>query len=215
MSFDIHVRRRLGANHLAIDIASSSAIVGLFGPSGAGKSSLLNMVAGLLRPDEGRVAIAGGTLFDSAVGVDLPIAQRHCGYIFQDLRLFPHMSVRRNLIYGRRHSGGSALDMPAIVDMLGIGDLLERRPYSLSGGEAQRVAIGRALLANPHFLLMDEPLTGLDQGLKDQILELIRKLHAATSIPILYVSHDRAELEALGADLVSIRPSKAGDGAGL
>ena len=105
--------------------------------------------------------------------------------------------------------------MPAVVDMLGIGDLLERRPHSLSGGEAQRVAIGRALLANPHFLLMDEPLTGLEQGLKDQILELIRKLHAATSIPILYVSHDRAELEALGADLVSIRPSKTGDGAGL
>jgi len=205
MSFDISVRRRLGERSIGLDLQSGSGIVALFGPSGAGKTSILNMVAGLLQPDWGRIAVAGVRLFDSEARIDLPVARRRCGYIFQDDRLFPHMSVEANLLYGRKRAGSApAIDFTAMVDLLGLGALLERRPATLSGGEAQRVAIGRALLSGPAFFLMDEPLASLDGARRDDILDRIAHMHALTAIPILYVSHDRDELLRLTREIVTI-----------
>lgn len=209
MSFEICVSRQLGRLRLAVDITRPQGILGLFGPSGAGKSSLLNMVAGLLRPDDGRITINGVTLFDQARQIDLPIAQRRCGYVFQDLRLFPHMTVRANLLYGSRRShdrspGSETTDLDSIVSLLGIDHLLWRHSHNLSGGEAQRVAIGRAFLSAPRLLLMDEPLTGLDQSRRQDILAMITRTHAVTNIPILYVSHDRQELEYLTDDILDM-----------
>lgn len=207
MSFDISVSRQLGSLKLAVDISRPGGILGLFGPSGIGKSSLLNMVAGLLRPDAGHIIVDGTTLFDQARRIDLPIVQRQCGYIFQDLRLFPHMSVRANLLYGSRrarHDRRPAVSFDSIVDLLGLSHLLNRHSHALSGGEAQRVAIGRALLSAPRILLMDEPLTGLDHARRQDILALIARSYAETQIPILYVSHDRRELEYLTDDIVHL-----------
>lgn len=205
MSFDIHVRRRIGHRNIGLDLRSDSGIIALFGPSGAGKTSILNMVAGLLQPDWGRIAVAGVTLFDSEARTDIPVAQRRCGYIFQDDRLFPHMNVRSNLIYGQKRAGSAPpIDLDATVDLLGLAPLLERRPATLSGGEAQRVAIGRALLSDPAFFLMDEPLASLDEARRNDILDRIAQLHALTAIPILYVSHDRSELERLTDRVVTI-----------
>lgn len=206
MSFDIHVARRIGGLDIRFAFQRPTGILGLFGPSGSGKSSILNMVAGLLRPDAGHVIVGGRTLFDAATHIDLPTTQRRCGYIFQDLRLFPHMTVHANLRYGARSHHGSADDivpgMDDVIALLGIGHLMQRRPASLSGGEAQRVAIGRALLMKPRFFLMDEPLTGLDQARRKDILDLIMQMHAATAIPILYVSHDQHELTYLTSDIL-------------
>lgn len=205
MSFDIHVRRRLGGRSIGIDLRSDSGIVALFGPSGAGKTSILNMVAGLLQPDWGRIAVAGVPLFDSEARLDIPVARRRCGYIFQDDRLFPHMSVEANLRYGeKRVSAAPTVDFAATVDLLGLAALLDRRPATLSGGEAQRVAIGRALLSDPAFFLMDEPLASLDGARRNDILDRIAQLHALTAIPILYVSHDREELLRLTSEIVTI-----------
>ncbi|MET0249869.1 MAG: ATP-binding cassette domain-containing protein [Sphingobium sp.] len=204
MSFDIHVRRRLGQRSIGIDLRSDNGIVALFGPSGAGKTSILNMVAGLLQPDWGRIAVAGTILFDSEGRLDLSVPRRRCGYIFQDDRLFPHMSVEANLRYGEMRASAPAIDFAATVDLLGLATLLDRRPATLSGGEAQRVAIGRALLSGPAFFLMDEPLASLDRARRDDILDRIAQLHALTAIPILYVSHDRDELLRLTSEIVTI-----------
>jgi molybdate transport system ATP-binding protein len=202
MRFEIRVSKRLGDLALEVDLASDAAVVALFAPSGAGKTTLLNLVAGLATPDAGRIAIAGETLFDGAAGIDLPPERRRIGYVFQDRRLFPHLSVRANLLYGRGERRPA--DIAPTLDLLGIAHLLDRWPATLSGGEAQRVAIGRALLADPRVLLFDEPLSHLDRARRDEILRLIGRLRDETRLPILYVTHDASEIAALGAERIDL-----------
>jgi molybdate transport system ATP-binding protein len=201
MSFEVDVTRRIGDAEIRLSFSSGPGLTCLFGPSGSGKTSLLNMVAGLLRPDAGRIAVAGETLFGD--GVDLPPEARRSGYVFQDRRLFPHLSVRANLGYGRRDEVGLMAPDEAAA-FLGIGHLLDRRPATLSGGEAQRVAIGRALLSGPRFLLMDEPLVALDRARADEIMGLIERIRDEVGLPILYVSHSPAEVERLATHVVEV-----------
>jgi molybdate transport system ATP-binding protein len=190
---------------VAID-APMQGVTALFGPSGAGKTSVLDMVAGLLRPDQGRIAVGGEVLFDSAAGIDLAPEQRRCGYVFQDLRLFPHRRVRDNLLFGWRLTPPAQrwLTLDEVTDFLGIAPLLDRMPATLSGGEAQRVAIGRALLAGPRVLLLDEPLTALDRPRRDGLLSVIEGIRDRFALPILYVSHDAGEIARLAATVVQI-----------
>ena len=202
MNFVIDVEKRLGARTLRFAFETGAGITGVFGPSGAGKTSLLNLVAGALRPDRGRIEVAGHVLFDKAGAIDLRPERRRAGYIFQDGRLFPHMSVRANLRYGMDARRAPPLSFDETVAFLGIGALLDRRPAALSGGEVQRVAIGRALLAGPDFLLMDEPLSSLDQERREEIMRVIERLRDTFALPILYVSHDLAEVERLCDHLV-------------
>lgn len=201
MSFDIDVRRRLGEIEIACRIEPGAGVTVLFGPSGAGKSSVLNMVAGLLRPDSGHIRVGDRTLFDAAVPLDLPPEARRAGYVFQEPRLFPHLRVRANLLYGRRKGG--AADVDGVIGLLGIAHLLDRWPRTLSGGEAKRVAIGRALLADPAFLLLDEPLASLDRPRREEILGLLGRLRDQLGLPILLVTHDRDEAERLGDRIVA------------
>lgn len=206
MSFDIDVTLRRGGQTIAARIASKARLVALFGPSGAGKTSVLDMVAGLLRPDSGRIAVDGAVLFDNVEGVNLPPERRACGYVFQDLRLFPHRTVAQNLRYGERLARPERRFMrfEEAAGFLGIGHLLDRRPRSLSGGEAQRVAIGRVLLAGARFLLLDEPVSSLDRARREEILAVIARIRDELGLPILYVTHDERELTRLGAEVVEI-----------
>lgn len=203
MSFDVDVARRLGDAEIACRIESGDGLTVLFGPSGAGKTSVLNMVAGLVEPDRGHVRVGGETLFDAALALDVPPEHRRAGYVFQDSRLFPHKRVRANLLYGWR-SGEGAVDVDETIALLGLARLLDRWPRTLSGGEARRVAIGRALLSNPRFLLLDEPLSSLDRARREEIMELIERLRDELGLPILMVTHDRAEAERLGSRIVEI-----------
>ncbi len=189
---------------------AASGVTALFGPSGAGKTSIVNMVAGLMRPDRGRITVNGLCLFDSARGIDLPPERRRIGYVFQDGRLLPHLSVRANLTYGMRLTPASQrfVTFDAVVDLLGIGHLLARRPAKLSGGEKQRVAIGRALLTSPAMLLMDEPLASLDAARKAEVLPFITRLSRQFAIPILYVSHVMDEILNLAERLVIIETGR-------
>ncbi|KAA9014125.1 MULTISPECIES: ATP-binding cassette domain-containing protein [Sphingobium] len=200
MSFDIDVSRTVGGRRIALTVRTDRPLVALVGPSGVGKTSILDMVAGIIRPDRGHIAVDGQTLFDSDAKIDMPPAERHAGYVFQDRRLFPHMRVRANLLYGRRT--GISVDMDDVLDFLGIGHLLHRWPRNLSGGEAQRVAIGRALLSGPRFLLLDEPLSSLDRHRKSDILDAIDQIRMRA--PILYVTHDIGEAERLSAMIVTM-----------
>jgi molybdate transport system ATP-binding protein len=201
---EIDVEKRLGAFTLAARFSTpAQGITALYGRSGSGKTTLVNMLAGLVRPDRGRIAIGGDVLFSSEDGIDLPPERRRLGYVFQEGRLFPHYSVRGNLTYGRRR--GSARDAPgldAIVTLLGLEGLLDRRIGDLSGGEKQRIAIGRALLAEPRLLLMDEPLAALDAPRKAEILPFIERLRSALGIPVIYVSHAMEEILRLADMLV-------------
>jgi molybdate transport system ATP-binding protein len=187
-------------------VCETTGIVAFFGRSGAGKTSLVNMLAGLLRPDRGRIVVNGVTLFDSAQGIDLPPERRRLGYVFQEARLFPHMTVRGNLHYGLRRvpSGERAIVPEHVIALLGLEEVLARRPHHLSGGERQRVALGRALLANPRLLLMDEPLASLDQPRKDEVLPFIERLRDETAIPIVYVSHAMPEIVRLADTMVLV-----------
>ena len=202
MSFEVDVEKRLGEAEIAANFTSGRGLTALFGPSGSGKTSILNMIAGLLTPDHGRIAVGGELLFGN--GVDLPPEARHAGYVFQDARLFPHLRVRANLLYGARR-GTSRIGLDEVVDLFGLERLLTRWPRTLSGGEAQRVAIGRALLSNPHFLLLDEPLASLDQARADEIMTMIERVRDELELPILYVSHNRAEVDRLASQVVPIR----------
>ena len=205
MSFEMRVQRQLGDASVSADFDAGAGLTALFGPSGAGKTSLLNMAAGLLRPDAGRIAVGGEVLFDSAAGIDLSPQERRAGYVFQDGRLFPHMRVRDNLRYGADRARWQALmSLEDAADFLGIGALLDRWPKTLSGGEAQRVAIGRALLSGPRFLLMDEPLAALDRSRREEVLAVIERLRDELRLPILYVSHDRAEVVRLAGLIVEV-----------
>ncbi|MDR2695492.1 MAG: molybdenum ABC transporter ATP-binding protein [Deltaproteobacteria bacterium] len=203
----VELRRRQGT--CLIDVAFQSAedgISALFGPSGAGKSSIINMVAGLQQPDSGTVSIRGRCLFDSARGINLPPERRNIGYVFQEALLFPHLSVRGNLLYGRRRNqaGGKGIGFDQVVKLLGIEDLLSRKPKTLSGGEKQRVAFGRAVLSNPDILLMDEPLASLDDARKEELLPFIASLSSRFKIPILYVSHSLEEILALTGKIITL-----------
>jgi molybdate transport system ATP-binding protein len=191
--------------------APTDGIVALFGKSGSGKTSLVNLLAGLARPARGRIVVNGAVLFDSATGIDLPPERRRLGYVFQEGRLFPHLDVQRNLLYGQRRTPAAErhADFGRIVELLGIAGLLHRRPAELSGGEKQRVAIGRALLASPRLLLMDEPLASLDAPRKDEILPFIEQLRDELRLPIVYVSHDSGELLRLADTVVLMSEGRA------
>ena len=193
MSFEIDIEKRLGDTQVSLKLEAGAGATVLFGPSGVGKSSVLNMVAGLLRPDRGRIVVDGETLIGN--GVNVPPERRKAGYVFQEARLFPHMRVRANLLYGVR---GEAERFEDIIGFLGIDHLLDRWPRTLSGGEAQRVAIGRALLSQPRFLLLDEPLSSLDRARREEIMLAIEHVRDVLKLPILMVTHDPEEAERIG-----------------
>ena len=203
----VEVSKQLGDFSVEASFASEGRVTGLFGASGAGKTSLINMIAGLLQPDSGSIAIDGETLDDTAAGVHVPAYRRRIGYVFQDARLFPHLDIRHNLDYGRRMN--RLADDPAqhkrVTDLLDIGGLLDRRPGQLSGGERQRVALGRALLAGPRLLLLDEPLGSLDEERKVEILPYLVRLRDEAGIPMVYVSHDADEMRQLATQIVMLR----------
>lgn len=203
---EIDAQLQLSGFRLDVQLrAPSRGVTALFGRSGSGKTSVVNMLAGLTRPRQGRIALDDTVLFDSSRGINLAPERRQLGYVFQEDRLFPHLSVRGNLLYGHRrtHAVERRIDLAEVVDLLGVGHLLQRRPASLSGGEKQRVAIGRALLAQPRLLLMDEPLASLDAARKDEILPFIERLRDQVRLPIVYVTHDLREITRL-ADSVAL-----------
>ncbi|HTP62096.1 MAG TPA: molybdenum ABC transporter ATP-binding protein [Burkholderiales bacterium] len=204
MRIEIDVERRLESFRLKASFSCDAPVTALFGRSGCGKSTLLNLVAGLLRPDRGRIAIGDRVLFDVASGVNVPPEQRRVGYVFQDGLLLPHLSVRQNLLYGRFFTPPQErwADIGRVVALLDLAPLLERRPRHLSGGEKQRVALGRALLASPRLLLMDEPLASLDAGRRGEILYYIERLRDEVRVPILYVSHEIEEVVRLAGHMV-------------
>lgn len=196
MSFDVALTKRIGDIEIAVRISPAAGATILFGPSGAGKTSVLNMVAGLLRPDTGHIRVGGETLFGG--GVDVPPERRRAGYVFQQPRLFPHLRVRANLLYAAGQGGSIGPEL----DFLGIGHLLDRWPRTLSGGEARRVAIGRVLLGRPRFLLLDEPLSSLDRPRREEVMRSIEHIRNVLELPILLVTHDPEEAERLGARVV-------------
>src|SRR4051812_32202449 len=193
---------------MLVDVAfeTDSRATALFGPSGSGKTTLVNMLAGLVRPDRGRIVLGDEVFFDSDAKIDVPVHRRRIGYVFQEGRLFPHLGVRQNLVFGRWMRGlvRDKTHEEQVIDLLGIGQLLTRRPGTLSGGEKQRVAIGRALLAKPRLLLLDEPLASLDEARKSEILPYLERLKAE-GVPMIYVSHHGAEVAQLAEIVVLIR----------
>jgi molybdate transport system ATP-binding protein len=203
----VDVSKRLGEFTLEASFTSEGRVTGLFGASGAGKTSLINMIAGLVKPDRGTIALDGETLDDSAKGLHVPPYRRRIGYVFQDARLFPHLNVSQNLDYGRRmnHLDPDPAQQKRVIDLLDIGSLLDRRPGKLSGGERQRVAFGRALLSKPKLLLLDEPLGALDEDRKREILPYLVRLRDEAGIPMVYVSHDAAELRQLATQIVMLK----------
>lgn len=204
MSLSVDIAHPLAGFDLRVAFEAPGGITALFGQSGTGKTTVVNAVSGLLRPQSGRIVLSGDTLFDADQRVHLPIHKRRLGYVFQDARLFPHLSVRQNLTYGLRFapSGARGPSLEEVSDLLGITALLDRRPGPLSGGEKQRVAIGRALLSRPRMLLLDEPLAALDTARKQEILPYLETLRDQTDIPMLYVSHSVAEIARLATTVV-------------
>src|SRR6185295_9038600 len=202
---EVDAEQQLGSFRLDIHMrAPSRGVTALFGRSGSGKTSLVNMLAGLSRPARGRIVIDDTVLFDSSGGTSVPPERRRLGYVFQEDRLFPHLSVHSNLLYGHRRAPARdrTTTVAEVVALLGLGALLERRPAALSGGEKQRVAIGRALLAHPRLLLMDEPLASLDAARKEEILPFIERLRDRLQLPIVYVTHDLGEIVRLADTVV-------------
>ena len=196
LSLDVELRR--GRFERRVTIEESARVLAITGPSGAGKTTVLNAIAGLVKPRSGHIAVDGRVLFDSARGIDLPAHRRRVGYVFQDARLFPHLDVRRNLLYGRHAVGaGPRFELEAVVALLGIGALLARRTANLSGGAAQRVAIGRALLSQPAILLFDEPLSALDQARREELIPWLQRVRDEVRLPMLYVSHRADEVQRL------------------
>ncbi len=206
----VDLEKQLGDFAVTASFQSAGLVTGLFGNSGAGKTSIINMIAGLIAPDRGRISLDGNVLDDTALGLHVPPHRRRIGYVFQDARLFPHLDVSQNLDYGRRMNG---LDRDAdaekhTVDLLDIGHLLNRRPAQLSGGERQRVALGRALLAKPRLLLLDEPLGSLDEERKAEILPYFIRLRDEASVPMVFVSHDAGEMRRLATNVVMLKRGK-------
>jgi molybdate transport system ATP-binding protein len=205
MSFDIAVSYRAGESVRECTIRSATGLVAVTGPSGIGKTTLLNCIAGLDRPLAGHIRIGGATLFDGPANIDLPPERRRAGYVFQDLRLFPHKTVAANLAYGER-AEAPWMSRADALEFLGIAHLARRFPATLSGGEAKRVAIGRALLSAPRFLLLDEPLTSLDPARAEEIVRLLERIRDELKLPTLLVSHAAAEVERLAGEVIVLAP---------
>jgi molybdate transport system ATP-binding protein len=206
MMLAVDVEKRLGDFTLAAHFEAAVGATALFGPSGAGKTTIVNAIAGLVRPDRGRIAFGDTVLFDSAARIDVPAHRRGIGYVFQEGRLFPHLTVRQNLAYGRwmRGVGRDPGAEDRVVALLDLAGLLHRRPGKLSGGERQRVAIGRALLLRPRLLLLDEPLASLDAARKAEILPYLERLRDDAGTPMIYVSHQGDEVRRIAAAVVRI-----------
>lgn len=206
MTLEVDISHDFGAFRLDVRFDAPAGVTALFGRSGAGKTTIVNAISGLLRPDRARIAVDGTVLTDTEAGIRLAVHRRRIGYVFQDARLFPHLTVRQNLAFGGWFAPrGAPRATPAhVIELLGIGALLGRRPRDLSGGERQRVAIGRALLAAPRLLLMDEPLASLDEARKDEIIPYLERLRDETEVPILYVSHAVAEIARLATTVVAV-----------
>jgi molybdate transport system ATP-binding protein len=209
----LSVAVKLDRGSFALDVSfeAESLVTGVFGPSGAGKSTLINLIAGLERPAEGRIQLNGDVLFDDRASVDVPVQRRRIGVVFQEHRLFPHLDVEGNLRYGwrLRPPAERRFEVATIVDLLELGPLLNQRVVNLSGGERQRVALGRALLSSPRLLLLDEPLASLDRRLKFQILPFLERVRDAAAIPMVYVSHDLAELLRLTDRLLVVEKGRS------
>ncbi|NOX81132.1 MAG: molybdenum ABC transporter ATP-binding protein [Deltaproteobacteria bacterium] len=197
MKLEVSVRKNFGTFRIEAEFSLSGNRCGIFGPSGSGKSTLVHMLAGLLKPDRGRIILAGRPLFDDARGINLPPEERRIGVVFQHAHLFPHMNVQRNLLYGWQRTAAAERQIApeALIEVLNLDSLLERRVGSLSGGEQQRVALGRTVLACPRLILMDEPLTGLDQDLKYQIIPYLKKVFSEFDMPLLFISHSLQEMQ--------------------
>jgi len=206
----VDVEKRLGDFELAAKFEAAGGVTALFGPSGAGKSTLVNLIAGLLAPDRGRIALDDHVLFDSATGINLPPHRRRIGYVFQEGRLFPHLTVAQNLDYGRwmQKLPANTAETERVVALLDIGHLLRRRPGRLSGGERQRVAMGRALLMKPLLLLLDEPLASLDRARKLEILPYLARLRDEAKIPMIYVSHQAGEIVRIASQVIRIEDGR-------
>lgn len=203
MTLSVDLHHDFGGFTLDARFEAPQGVTVLFGKSGAGKSSVAAAVAGLLRPARGRIALGDRVLVDTAQGVFLPPHRRRIGYVFQDGRLFPHLTVRQNLLYGRWFAPhGAGPEMGRILDLLGIGALVDRRPATLSGGEKSRVSIGRAILSNPRLLLMDEPLAALDEARKAEIMPYLERMRDELGIPVIYISHSLAEVARLATTVV-------------
>ncbi len=207
---DVNVEKTLGTFSVTARFEASAGVTALFGPSGAGKTTVVNMIAGLLTPDRGSIRLDKMVMFDADAKINLPPYRRGIGYVFQEGRLFPHLSVRQNLDYGRRMSGQpqDTDEFARIVALLDIGPLLDRRPRLLSGGERQRVAIGRALLTRPRLLLLDEPLASLDVGHKREILPHLIRLRDEAKVPMVYVSHIAAELRLIATKVARLEAGR-------
>ena len=204
ISLDFSLRQ--GGFTLEIHEHLDARVIALFGPSGAGKTTVLESIAGLRSPERGVIRIGMRTLFDSSAGVNLPAHARRVGYVPQDLALFPHMSARRNMLYGADAGGGQRFQQ--VVGMLELDSMLDRRVTALSGGERQRVALARALMASPALLLLDEPLAALDRGLRERILPYIERIRDELAIPMLYVSHAEREVRAVADWVVTLDAGK-------
>jgi molybdate transport system ATP-binding protein len=206
----VDVSKRFSQISIEASFDSAGGVTALFGRSGAGKTSIISMIAGLLRPDRGAIAIDDETLDDTATGVHLPAYRRRIGYVFQEARLFPHLSVAENLDYGRRMNGLAQDEAEAarVTQLLDLDDLLNRRPGKLSGGEKQRVALGRALLSRPRLLLLDEPLGSLDEERKADILPYLVRLRDRSAIPMIYVSHSADEVRALATQVIIVQQGR-------
>jgi len=196
MRLDVSLKKRLGRFDFAADFTVEGNRIGVFGPSGSGKSTLMNLLAGLLKPERGSIRINGEPLYDSTTGINLLPEQRRIGVVFQLAHLFPHLSVKHNLFYGYRRitRAERKIKPEALIEILGLSPLLDRGVTSLSGGERQRVALGRTILACPRLILLDEPLTGLDEGLKYQIIPYLKKVFNKFDIPLIFISHSLNEM---------------------
>jgi molybdate transport system ATP-binding protein len=210
MSLAVDVTHRFGSFLLEASFVSEGRLTAFFGRSGSGKTSLVNIIAGIVRPDRGRIVLDDTVLVDTERRIFVPKYRRRVGYVFQEGRLFPHLTVRQNLLFGRwftakreRHIG-----LDQVLDLLGIAHLMDRRPGALSGGEKQRVAIGRALLTSPRLLLLDEPLASLDDSRKEEILPFIERLRDEADVPIVYVSHSISEVTRLATTVVVIQDGR-------
>lgn len=209
MSLSVSIRHQLGNLSLDADFTSNGRLTAIIGPSGSGKTSIVNIIAGLLKPDHAKVSVSGNVLVDTDHSIAVPVHRRHVGYVFQDARLFPHMTVGQNLSYGQKKAGNlNSAGADRILTMLDLRHLTTRKPGQLSGGEKQRVAIGRALLSSPRLLLMDEPLASLDAARKAEILPHIEQLRDSFQIPIIYVSHAMAEVSRLATDVVVMQAGR-------
>ncbi len=221
MTLDVAIRHRIGAIALDVDLRIGAGLTAVVGHSGSGKTTMLNAIAGVIRPDTGRIALGDQVFADVARGIWLPPHARRVGYVFQEPRLFPHLSVRGNLGFGRwfarrraaNASIGTTASMDDVIELCGLGPLLARRPTQLSGGEKQRVALGRALLSSPQLLLLDEPLASIDVDRRAELLPYLDRLRAELRVPMLYVTHTLSEVETRADRIVSLSEGRVRSGA--